>query len=54
MMFGYCSYIVITMIYRGGSKAIERIQVMFEENPKRHMYDITNEKHMINAYNTLK
>lgn len=40
------------MIYSGGDKGLEKVKQMVENNPKKHMYDISNSNHLLNFPNS--
>lgn len=41
------------MWYSGGDRGLDRIKHMIDDNPKKHMYEVNNPKHLLNCPNSL-
>jgi hypothetical protein len=37
---------------RGGDEGLRRIKYLLDNNPKKHMYEVTSENHMVNKANS--
>ncbi len=42
----------MTNIFRGGAESLFIVKEFLDNNPKRHMYETNNPKHMVNLENS--